>query len=68
MQVKEKLDYETVILATAHPAKFPKTINEAGLNITNIPSSLSSIIDKEEVAIKLSASDNLIFEYIKQNN
>ena len=68
IQVKEKLDYETVILSTAHPAKFPKTINEAGLNITNIPLSLSSVIDKEEVAIKLSASDNSIFEYIKQNN
>ena len=68
MQFEEILDYETVILSTAHPAKFPKTMNKADLNISNIPSSLSSLIDKEEVAIKLSTSDNSIFEYIKQNN
>ena len=68
MQFEGSLDYETVILSTAHPAKFPKTMNKADLNISNIPSSLSSLIDKEEVAIKLSTSDNSIFEYIKQNN
>tara|TARA_B100001029_G_scaffold173703_1_gene172895 strand:+ start:3319 stop:4704 length:1386 start_codon:yes stop_codon:yes gene_type:complete len=68
MQFVESLDHETVILSTAHPAKFPETINEAGLNISDIPKSLSSVIDKEEVAIKLRTSDDSIFEYIKQNN
>jgi len=65
---KEKLDYKTIILSTAHPAKFPNAIRDAGLPIDTLPKKLSSVLKKEEVAKKLSYKDNSIFDYIKENN
>ena len=62
------LNNKTVILSTAHPAKFPKIIDKAGLHLSDIPSRLSSVIDKEETATKLSVLDDSVFEFIKQNN
>ena len=62
------LNNKTVILSTAHPAKFPKIIDRAGLHLSDIPSRLSSVIDKEETATKLSVLDDSVFEFIKQNN
>ena len=66
--LKEKLDYKTIILSTAHPAKFPNAIKDAELAIENLPKKLSNVLNKEEVAKKLSYKDNSIFDYIKQNN
>ena len=62
------LNNKTVILSTAHPAKFPKIIDKAGLYLSDIPSRLSSVIDKDEIATKLSVLDDSVFEFIKQNN
>ena len=66
--LKEKLDYKTIILSTAHPAKFPNAIKDAELSIENLPKKLNDVLNKEEVAKKLSYKDNSIFDYIKRNN
>ena len=66
--LKDKLKNQTVILSTAHPAKFPNALKKAGISIDEIPNNLREVISKKEVAIQLSASDDSIFNYIKENN
>ena len=66
--LKNKLQGKTIILSTAHPAKFPSVLKNAGLSVSNIPNKLSEVLNKNEVAKKLSALDESIFEYIKENN
>lgn len=47
-------DYQTVVLETAHPAKFKNTIDSAlGIEI-EIPDRLQKFIDKEKYSIRLS--------------
>ena len=65
--LKDALVSKTVILSTAHPAKFPTALNNAGLH-TDMPNKLSAVLNKKEKAQKLSTNDNSIFEYIKTNN
>ena len=65
---KEKLQGNTIILSTAHPAKFPLALENAGILIKNLPKKLTEVLNKSEVAKKLSTTDNSIFEYIKENN
>ncbi len=67
-RLDNKLRNKTIILSTAHPAKFPDVIKDAGLSIEAIPKKLNEVIHKEEVAIRLNAENNSIFEYIKENN
>ena len=67
-RLDNKLRNKTIILSTAHPAKFPDVIKDAGLSIEAIPKKLNEVILKEEVAIRLNAENNSIFEYIKENN
>ena len=67
-QFYKTLDDKTVILSTAHPAKFPKIIDKAGLHLSDIPSRLSAVINKDEIATKLSISDDSVFKFIEQNN
>jgi len=66
--LKDKLKNQTVILSTAHPAKFPDALKKAGISINEIPNNLREVISKKEVAVQLSASDDSIFNYIKENN
>ena len=66
--LKEELDGETLILSTAHPAKFPKSIEEAGLKLNHIPKQLSQALNKEERYVTLPASKDDIFKYIIDNN
>ena len=66
--LKDKLKNKTIILSTAHPAKFPNALKKAGIISDDIPSNLAEVISKKEVAIKLSASEDSIFNYIKENN
>ena len=66
--LKDKLKNQTVILSTAHPAKFPNALKKADINIDEIPDNLKEVISKKEVAVHLSASDDSIFNYIKENN
>jgi len=66
--LKDKLKNQTVILSTAHPAKFPDALKKAGISINEIPNNLREVISKKEVAVQLTASDDSIFNYIKENN
>ena len=66
--LKDKLKNQTVILSTAHPAKFPNALKKAGISINEIPNNLREVISKKEVAVQLTASDDSIFNYIKENN
>ena len=66
-KLHDKLDGKTIILSTAHPAKFPLALKNAGLPIS-LPNKLSSVLDKKEVADRLSSKDDSIFEFIKNNN
>ena len=66
-ELNNKLVGKTVILSTAHPAKFPLALKNAGLN-TSIPNKLSAVLNKKEVAKKLSSNDDSIFEFINNNN
>ena len=65
--LKDALVSKTVILSTAHPAKFPTALSNASLH-TDMPNKLSAALNKKEKAQKLSTNDNSIFEYIKTNN
>ena len=65
--LKNALVSKTVILSTAHPAKFPTALSNASLH-TDMPNKLSAVLNKKEKAQKLSTNDNSIFEYIKTNN
>ena len=62
------LESKTIILATAHPAKFPDSITEAGLTIEDMPERLSSVYNHKERAIKLDADKDIIFNFISNNN
>ena len=66
--LRDKLSGKTVILSTAHPAKFPLALKNAGISINNIPKKLSEVLNRKETAKKLSTVDNSIFEYIKEKN
>lgn len=67
-QLKGKLSGKTVILSTAHPAKFPDVINNAGLKIKETPKTLSAIFDKKEKIYNFPASKDAIFEFIISHN
>ena len=66
--LKEALDGETLILSTAHPAKFPESIAQAGLKLNQIPKQLTEALNKEERYVTLPASKDDIFKYIIDNN
>ena len=63
-----RLENNTIILATAHPAKFPNALEKADINLTNVPKNLQKVLNKKEISFKLSHFDNSIFEFIKDNN
>ena len=67
-KLNDRLENKTVILSTAHPAKFPNALEKAGINLTTIPKNLEKFLDKKEISFKLSPFDNSIFEFIKDNN
>jgi threonine synthase len=66
--LSELNDNKSVILSTAHPAKFPNTIKESNLEIENIPTSLSEIYNLEEEVFHFPASKELIFDFIIKHN
>ena len=67
-KLSSALESKTIILATAHPAKFPDSIAEAGLTIEDMPEKLSSVYNDKERAIKLDADKDIIFNFISNNN
>ena len=67
-RLEKELMNETVILSTAHPAKFPNILRNADLKLKNIPKRLDEVKNKKEVAVNIPSSDKLIFEYIIKHN
>ena len=67
-QLKGLYTGKNVILATAHPAKFPKILEEASLKISSLPERLSLIYNKEERFFDLPASKEKIFNFISDHN
>ena len=62
------LKNKTVILSTAHPAKFPNVFEKINKEISHIPNSIRNVLHKKEIANKLNASKKEIFSFIEQNN
>ena len=67
-KLNDRLENNTIILATAHPAKFPNALEKADINLTNVPKNLQKVLNKKEISFKLSPFDNSVFEFIKDNN
>ena len=59
---------KTIMLATAHPAKFPNALESSGISLDKIPYSLKKVLSKKEKAYELDTKDNSIFNFIKENN
>ena len=58
----------TVVLATAHPGKFPDTMKLSG--ISNIPThhKLSGLLEKKEKSVSLEANKDKVLRFIADNN
>ena len=41
---------KTIMLATAHPAKFPNALESSGISLDKIPYSLKKVLSKKEKA------------------
>ena len=68
IKLNKTLSNKTVILSTAHPAKFPTALENAGINLDNIPKNLEKVLSMTEVDYKLSVSEDSIFNFIKEKN
>ena len=68
IKLKNTLSNKTVILSTAHPAKFPIALENAEINLDNIPNNLEKVLNMKEVEYKLSVSKDSIFNFIKEKN
>jgi threonine synthase len=67
-ELSSKLEGKTIILSTAHPAKFPLVVEKAGLSLEDIPENLSIIFKRDERSYSFKASKELIFNFITENN
>jgi threonine synthase len=54
--------YVSVFIETAHPAKFPESVEEATLSEVKIPINLQGLMNKEKVSIRIEAN----FEALKE--
>ena len=68
LKLNPVLSDKTLILSTAHPAKFPDALKKSNISMENMPKRLTDVINKKEIAKKISTSDNSIYEYIRSNN
>ena len=66
--LSKQLKNSTLILSTAHPAKFPDSITEAGIAIKEIPKRLSDVFEKKERTFDFSTDKTAIFNFIANNN
>jgi len=67
-KLNNKINNKTIMLATAHPAKFPNALESSGVSLDKIPYSLEKVLSKKEKAYELDIKDNSIFNFIKENN
>ena len=68
LKLNHTLSDKTLILSTAHPAKFPDALKKSNILMEDMPKRLTDVINKKEIAKKISTSDNSIYEYIRSNN
>jgi len=68
IKLNNTLSNKTVILSTAHPAKFPIALKNAGINLDKTPKNLEKVLSMKEVEYKLSVSKDSIFNFIKEKN
>ena len=55
----------TVILETAHPAKFPETIaRELGDDVLEIPERLACLAGEEKVAVAMPSSSDALIDWL----
>ncbi|MDA9196490.1 threonine synthase [Gammaproteobacteria bacterium] len=66
--LNNKLKGHTLILSTAHPAKFPDVVKKAGLQLSEVPKNLLEAMEGKEYAVKMPASKDDIFKFIIKNN
>ena len=59
-------DVACIFFETAHPAKFDDVVKDATGVAPSIPERLSSLADKEKVALKMKADYELLKEYLLQ--
>ncbi len=66
--LKDHPDDRTVILETAHPAKFPETIaEELGEGKVSIPERLACLADKTKVSIPMSSDPKSLISWLIQS-
>ena len=68
IRTNNEIKGNTLVLSTAHPAKFPDALQKSDITLENIPKRLSDVINKKEIAKRLGISDNEVFAYIRNNN
>ena len=68
MKFNNQLKGNTLVLSTAHPAKFPDALQKSGITLEDIPQRLTEVINKKEHAKRFGISENEIFNYISNNN
>lgn len=68
IRTNNEIKGNTLVLSTAHPAKFPDALQKSNITLENIPKRLADVINKKEIAKRLGISDNEVFAYIRNNN
>ena len=68
IRTNNEIKGNTLVLSTAHPAKFPDALEKSNITLENIPKRLADVINKKEIAKRLGISDNEVFAYIRNNN
>ena len=68
IRTNNEIKGNTLVLSTAHPAKFPDALQKSDITLENIPKRLADVINKKEIAKRLGISDNEVFAYIRNNN
>lgn len=68
IRTNNEIKGNTLVLSTAHPAKFPDALQKSNITLENIPKRLADVINKKEIAKRLGISDDEVFAYIRNNN
>jgi len=65
--LEEHPDDITIILETAHPAKFPETITEElGSDVLEIPERIACLADEPKVSISMAADPDAFIDWLSQ--
>jgi threonine synthase len=67
LDMAENTEHPVVVLATAHPAKFPEAIERATGLRPGLPAHLAGLMEREEIFVTLAGDTKKIGDYIRQN-